>query len=398
MIAAAKRLVPWLHGLLAYLAWRAGGLAWGRRARHLGQVNGPVCVIQVNSHGDVLMATPLLQALVGALGAGRVDVVVSTHTAPLLKCFPGLGKLIVMKSHLRWRRPTTLWGLVRVVRELRNRRYGAILDVSRLTQSAWMTFLARPQRGVGLRLLRRMGPVVVEQLGYLYTDEVEVRPDAHMIRQNLALLTPLGITASSERVRFTPDPSDVEAATGWLTERELGHGRPFVVIHPGAKWPPKRWHAERFRVLTGRLLSHGLAVVLAGDAADRPLLDAVAGEGTPSPLLFILAGDLQFSAVGALLREARLFIGNDSGLMHLAEAVGTPIVALFGPTFPDRTGPLGPTHRALVKPIPCRPCRLYFTRDRCERGHNYCMDMIDVDEVWASTHALLDQETKSCPA
>lgn len=389
MITTAKRLLPWFNGLLAYLAWRIGRLMWAGRSEVPGPLIGPVCVIQTNSLGDVLMVTPLLRSLVDALGTGRVDVVICERTARLLEHFPGLGEQIIIKSHLHWRHPASLWEFIRVVRKLRARRYGAILDVARVTQSAWMTFLASPQRGIGLRIPRRFGPVAVEQLGYLYTDEVEVQPEAHMVRQNLALLTPIGITPSSERLQFTPASRDCQAATQWLADRGLGSSHPFVLIHPGTKWPPKRWHVERFRLLIERLQSHGLTVVLAGDANDRPLLEAAAGGITPPPIM--VAGDLQLGAVGALLQRACLFIGNDSGLMHMASAAGTPTVALFGPTWPDRTGPLGPYQRAIVKPIPCRPCVLYYTRDRCERGHNYCMDLIEVDEVWAAAQSLLNQ-------
>ena len=209
-----------------------------------------------------------------------------------------------------------------------------------------------------------------------------------MVRQNLALLTPIGITPSSERLQFTPASRDCQAATQWLADRGLGSSHPFVVIHSGTKWPPKRWHVERFRLLIERLQSRGLAVVLAGDANDRSLLEAAAGGITPTP--FMVAGDLRLGAVGALLQITCLFIGNDSGLMHMASALGTPTVALFGPTCPDRTGPLGSNQRAIVKPIPCRPCVLYYTADRCERGHNYCMDLIEVEEVWAAAQSLLN--------
>ena len=387
MIAAAKRLVPWVTGLLGYLLWRAGGLLWSRPRWAAGPAGGRVCVLQVNALGDVLMVTPLLHALVEALGPGRVDVVVTGRTAPLLENFPGLGTRILPPCEFRWRHPSSVWDFLRVVRRLRAQRYDAILDASRLLHTAWMAFLARPRRGIGPRLPRRLGPVALEGLGYLYTDEVTIDPAGHMIRQHLALLGPLGIPPASERMRYAPTPADRQAARAWLAARGVAGEAPYVVIHPGAKWPPKRWHPERFQALARRLHGEAAAVVLVGDANDRPLLDAVAAGITPRPP--VVSGDLHLGAVGALIQGARLFIGNDSGLMHIASAVGTPALALFGPTYPERTGPLGPRDRGLVKPILCRPCRLYFTRDRCERGHNYCMDLIAVDEVWDAARSML---------
>ncbi len=387
MIAAAKRALPWLNGLLAYLLWRAGGLLWSRPPRLTGQAPWRACVIQVNALGDVLMVTPLLHALVEALGPGRVDVVMTGRTAPLLENLPGLGTRILLPSEFRWRHPSSVRDFLRVVRRLRSERYDAILDTSRLMHTAWLAFLAGPQRKIGPRLPRQLGPVALEGVGYLYTDEVAIDPAGHMIRQHLALLAPLGIPPASERMRYAPTPPDRQAAHAWLAARGLAGDDPYIVIHPGAKWPPKRWHADRFQALAGRLRGEAVAVVLVGDASDRPLLDAVAAGITPPPL--IVSGDLPLGAVGALIQGARLFIGNDSGLMHIASAVGTPVLALFGPTFPERTGPLGPRDRGIVKPITCRPCRLYFTRDRCERGHNYCMDLIEVDEVWAAARSML---------
>lgn len=396
MIAAARRMLPWLSGLLSYVAWRLGRLRIASRPHEAGMAGRRVCVIQTNALGDVLMVTPLLQALIEAIGTEGVDVVLSKRAAPLLEHFPGLGSRLCVNGHLRWRSPSSVWEFIRVVRELRARRYRAILDTSRVVQSAWMTFLARPERGIGIRLPRRLGPATVEALGYLYTHEVQVDPDAHMIRQNLALLAPLAICPSSDRMRFFPSPADREAADAWLARAGLRPDSPFVVIHPGAKWPPKRWPADRFRLLANRLHGLGLAVVLVGDADDVSLLNAIAGGGTPPAI--VLAGDLTLGGVGALIQRARLHIGNDSGLMHLASAVGTPVLALFGPTLPSRTAPLGPLDQAIMKPIPCRPCRLYFTHNTCERGHNFCMDLIEVDEVSSAAHALISQAAVGQPA
>jgi predicted lipopolysaccharide heptosyltransferase III len=382
VLATVKRALPWITGLLAFLAWRVAGVWLARRPRRRQAGGGRVCVIQVNALGDVLMVTPLLGSLVAARGAGAVDVLVTPRTVPLLDRFPGLGERLLLEDQLYWRRPASVRAFLRTARTLRGRRYDAVLDASRLVQTAWLTFLARPVRGIGLRLPRRLGPMAVDGLDYLYTDEVPVDPDAHMVRQNLALLDPLGIAAGDDRMHFEPGPADREAAGRWLAVHGLGPDRPFVAMHPGAKWPPKRWPAERFGQLAARLEAQGEAVVLLGDAADRPLLDAVtAATAAQAPL--VMAGELPLGAVGALIQRARLFMGNDSGLMHLACAVGTPTIALFGPTLPERTGPLGLAGHAVAEPIACRPCRLYFTRDRCERGHNYCMDLIAVDAVWA---------------
>lgn len=348
---------------------------------------GSICVIQPNALGDTLMVTPLLRALVDAVGPGRVDVVVAARSAELLQNFPGLGRLIAIQGHLRWRELGSIVEFARAVRELRARRYDVIIDLSRVLQFAWMTFLAAPRRSIGVRVERQMGSWSVERLEYLYTDEVTVQPGQHMIREHLALLHPLGIRDTSDRMIFLPTESEVQAAQRWLNDHGLVQCRPYVVIHPSGKWPPKRWHQERFRQLTQRLQSLSVSIVLAGDAQDRSLLTGIASGNEAA--IAILAGDLSLGAVGALIKDARLFIGNDSALMHIASAVGTPLIALFGPTVPGHTGPLGASDRVIAKPIDCRPCQLYFTKDRCVRGHNYCMDSIEVEDVVSAAEAML---------
>jgi len=387
VFAAAKRVLPWVNGLLAYLTWQVVGLFAPRRS---GQrpVPGPVCVIQMNALGDVVMATPLLRALVDAFGPGQVDVVAREHTAPLLENFHGLGRIIRVKSHLYWRDPASVLAFFRLAWQVRNRRYQAVLDLSRLMQSAWLTYLSGSDKRVGLRLTRVLGPFKLDSLGYIYTDEIDADANAHMVQQNLSLLAPFNVASVSARLEFSPTVNDRLTATAWLEVHGVKAGQPYAVIHPGAKWPPKRWPVGRFRQVATHLQARGIAVVLAGDANDRLLICSIAEGMNIAPIA--LAGELELGAVGALIQHARLLIGNDSALMHLASALGTPTLALFGPTYPNHTGPLGRLGRAIAKPISCRPCRLYFTRDRCERGHNYCMDLIEVDEVTAMADELLN--------
>jgi len=393
VIVVVKQVAHWLHGLLAYVVWRAAGFCISSRKGVLVHDTGRVCVLQMNALGDVLMVTPLLRALIDALGPGRVDMVAREHAVPLLENFPGLGERIPLARPLRWRDPPSVFAFFRLAKKLRTRRYRTVFDGSRLMQSAWLTYLAHADRGVGFRLPRNLGPFALEGLGYLYTDEVRVDPNAHMIRQNLALLAPLGIAPASERIQFAPTAAHAGAARAWLSAQGVKPDQPYVVLHPGAKWPPKRWPIERFREVAARLQRSGLVVILVGDKTDECILRAIATGLVPPPL--VSAGKLDLGAVGALIRQARLFLGNDSGLMHMASAVGTPVVAMFGPTLPHRTGPLDAPGCAIMKPIECRPCRLYYTRDRCERGHNYCMDLIEVEDVWSAATSMLQQKERA---
>ena len=341
------------------------------------------------------MTTPLLTALVQARGGGNVDVVVAERTVPLLAGLSGLGSLHHLRGHLAWRRPASILEFLRLACRLRRKRYDAILDATCLLQSAWLTFLARPRLGIGPRLARRLGPYRLDGLGFLYTHEVPAPRDLHMIRQHLALLEPLGIAPPPERMHFVPAETDRRASARWATACGFATDRPFAVIHPGAKWPPKRWHTDRFAALAGRLQSLGLQSLVVGSAEECSLVQAVAAPSGDST--FTMAGELSLGALAVLLSHARLFIGNDSGLSHLAAAVGTPAVVLFGPTEPARTGPLQPPSHSLCLPIACRPCPLYYSRDRCLRGHNFCMDLIEVDAVFRAVRSVLRADRPAIP-
>lgn len=152
--------------------------------------------------------------------------------------------------------------------------------------------------------------------------------------------------------------------------------RASVVVHPGCGGSARNWKPERYRLLCQSLMENNLSVIVTGSTAERDLAESVAGSATDRSIS--LAGATDLRQLAALLRQARAFVGPSTGPMHLAAAVGTPVVALFGPvrtTGPDRWGPLGDGHRVFVPPIAACNCRV----DHCQLGD--CMDMIPVGEV-----------------
>jgi ADP-heptose:LPS heptosyltransferase len=162
-----------------------------------------------------------------------------------------------------------------------------------------------------------------------------------------------------------------------------GSPRPRVVLHPMARWRTKLWEADRWRALAKSLLAEGAGVVLTGSRDDESTAAAILAGLDPSPVS--LVGRLTLPELAAVLREADLMIGVDSGPLHIAAAMGTPVVALFGPTDPRRTGPLGPG-KVLRHDLPCSPC----LQRRCQIADTFrCMRDLSVAEVLDAARELL---------
>jgi ADP-heptose:LPS heptosyltransferase len=178
-----------------------------------------------------------------------------------------------------------------------------------------------------------------------------------------------------------------------------GASRPLVGIHASGGRASKQWHLDRFAAAARAIVrARGGTIVLTGTDADRPLVDAVRAGLADDPTIDA-AGALDLPSLAALLAELDVLVTGDTGPMHLAAAVDTPVVALFGPSDPARYGPRARAERILRVDLPCSPCGLVrLPPERC-RGHvPECLDRIGVDEVAAAAIALLDevrQESRS---
>jgi ADP-heptose:LPS heptosyltransferase len=192
---------------------------------------------------------------------------------------------------------------------------------------------------------------------------------------HLQFLRALGVHPTANRPElFLSETERTGAATLVSTDR------PLVVLHPGATWPAKRWLPERFAQLATELQNrHGLNVAFTGGPNDATLLEDVRGRVLPSPELFL---NLPLRRLAALYARAAAVVSNDAGPMHIAAAVGTPTIGIFGPGEEQIWFPYDPKegHRALRKDVPCHPCHLDFC-NRAGDGYMECMKLLTVEEV-----------------
>ncbi len=205
----------------------------------------------------------------------------------------------------------------------------------------------------------------------------------HHVYYYLELLEKLGLRAAPPVLRLRIPDQEARAAAALLDGLGLDPRKPLVLMNAGASYgPSKRWPAARFAELAGRLRAdRGAQVVLTGAAEEADVASAVTSAGSPAASL---VGRTSLRLLLAVMGKASLFITNDTGPMHMANALRLPVVALFGPTEPLATAPFHPPAAVLHKPAPCGPC-LYRT---CPYDHR-CMTAIFVEEAFAACAAFL---------
>jgi 3-deoxy-D-manno-octulosonic-acid transferase/heptosyltransferase-1 len=339
-----------------------------------------ILIVKLSAIGDVIHTLPAVNALRAHYPGAHIAWVAEEAAAPLVKGHPALDRVIV-SGRKRWaealrsgyRRQETLREIGRFLRDLRDTRYDLVIDFQQLLKSGAVTALARGGVKVGF------GPGMQHmEMSYLFLNRriPSVSMEHHALSRNLMLLRALGVPASRIVYRLPMDAVDHEAAAALLKQAGIAGDRPLVAVNPVAQWKTKLWPNHRFAALADRLIhDHGVDIVFTGGPDDRPTVADIlsrmrrkAGD---------LTGQTTLRTLAALYRRARMVISTDTGPMHLSAAVETPVVAIFGPTAPWRTGPFGPGHAVVRLGPSCSPC---FKRS-CPRGDHLCMTGLDVDAV-----------------
>jgi heptosyltransferase-1 len=315
-----------------------------------------ILLVKLSSFGDVLHALPTLEALREAYPRAHITWLVEAGYAPLLSGHPALNEVWVAPrlrpaEFFSGANPATLR---RLVQQLRARSFDLVVDLQGLLKSAVWVALARSPRKVGYDKTR--------ELSYLaLTERVKpFDPEAHAVRRYLNLAHYLGAPPlTSPRFRL-----GLDAAADIAALIPAAAGRPLAVLHPGARWASKLWPAASWANLAEWLCYKGFQVAVTGSAADRELAAGMVRQSR-APLLN-LAGSTSLAQLAGILRKARLGVTTDTGAMHLAAALGTKVVALFGPTAPWRTGPFGQGHQVVRLGFPCSPCfKRHCPEPRC---------------------------------
>ena len=312
-------------------------------------------VIQTSFLGDTVLTTPLLAQLANR---GPVDVVTTPASAALLANHPAVRTVIPYDKRGADR---GVRGVLRLARRLRRTGY----DLALLAQGSW--------RSAALALLAR----IPERVGFntsagraLYTKRVPYRDDLHHAARLLMLARPNGREPTPDELRpsLAPGPAERAAVDALLEHNGVLGGERLVALAPGSVWGTKRW--PYYPELAQLLAPHARVVVL-GSREDAVLAGAITAA---EPTAIDATGALSLLASAELIRRCGVVVTNDSAPLHLASAMGTPTVAIFGPTVPDfGFGPLAPRASVVGEDtLPCRPCDRHGPQE-CPLGHHRCM-------------------------
>jgi heptosyltransferase-2 len=339
-------------------------------------MNAPPRFLVINTAfiGDIVLALPLVQALRADKPDAHIAMLVIPAAASVLRNHPALDEIIVYDKKGGDRGLRAGFSLAR---RLKARRFDVALVPHRSLRSALLAWYARIPRRIGFAT--SVGRA-------LLTDRVGYDATAHEIARNLSLLSPLGIRPPvTELPAVYPGPDDGSAVDSLLAraeahQRDAGRQN-LVALAPGSVWNTKRWPQEHFAALGTKLLRDGYDIALVGGPADVEVCRTIASL-LDTRRVVNAAGRLTILQSAELIRRCLVLVSNDSAPQHLAVAVRTPVVTLFGATVPAfGFAPAGPHDRALGVPgLSCRPCSIHGGV-RCPIATFVCMESLSPDFV-----------------
>lgn len=341
-----------------------------------------ILIVRLGALGDIVHAIPVAAALRRAFPRSRIDWLVSGKHREILDLVPAIDRRLVIHDRGDHSEGSPL---LAAIRELRATRYDVALDLQGLIKSALIARSSGAARVIGFasRYLReRFARVFYTEAydpggGGIYAPS-ETR---HVVDINLGLLTRLGVPAA--RPEF---PLEALASTAAQIMRERAGGH-YALLNPGAAWPNKRWPAARLGALAQALKERqGLASVVLWGRGERELAETVEHDAAGAA---IIAPETTIGDVVALARGAAVMVSGDTGPMHIAAAVGTPLVGIYGPTRPERNGPWLSEDETVSR---AAVCQCHHLRE-CRRGR-MCLEEIEVREVLGAVERRLGKQSE----
>ena len=342
-------------------------------------------VVMLRHHGDVLLTSPVHSALKAAAPDCEIDALVYTDTAAMVEGHPAVSEIHCIDRG--WRKlgfASRLSAELGMLRRLRARRYDLVVHLSESWRGAWIVRLTGARWSVAPAMSGR-GRRWARAFTHFYRKPLA--GGRHMVERNLDALRRLGVPVppGPRALTLVPDAADEARVRAMLVQHALAP-KSYIHMHPTSRWMFKTWPAERVAGLIDALAETGLRVVLtaAPDARELAFIDTVL-RATRAPAVN-LSGQLSLKELGVLSRNARLFVGVDSAPMHIAAAMATPTVGIFGPSGEMDWGPWGVIHRIAASDHPCRPCGI----DGCGGGKvSECLTTLPVERVLKACRELL---------
>ncbi len=337
-----------------------------------------ILIIKPSSPGDIIHALPVLHAVRRRYPEAYIAWLVATPFADLVSADPALSEVIPFdrkRFGKLGRSGAVTIDFVRFVMQLREKRFDLVIDLQGLFRSGFLAWTSGAGARVGFANAREFAPL-------FYSHRVrDGETDRHAADHNFLVAPILGSDARELDFSVAIRDEDREAARAIVAEASCPSTDDYVVLVPATRWETKCWPAERFGEVARRLEeAEGIRSILVGGRDDMAAGERAARASKGAA--FNACGRTTLRQLAALIAAARIVVTGDSTPMHLAAALGRPLVALFGPTNPRRTGPYGRMADVVRLELDCSPC--YLKRlSECPRGHA-CMEQLDVETVVAA--------------
>jgi predicted lipopolysaccharide heptosyltransferase III len=353
-----------------------------------------ILLIRLRLIGDVVFTTPAVAALRRHYPNASLSYLVERGAEPIVRHSPHLDHVIVAERPRGFAR---LAYDVALARGLRRQRYDLVIDFHGGPRSAWLTWATGAGRRIGYAMPGR---------AWAYTDTVpwtrSLVPARHSVENQWDLLTPLGVAPperGSSPVEMAVSDHVTAAVTARLRAAGVADEAPLVLMHVSAGNPFRRWPADHFADVAAALAraDHARRIIITSGPSEQEAADAIAAaaaaRAADAASSIVRCGEFDLAELRALAARAALYIGGDSGPLHVAATTDVPVVALFGPTLPERSMPWrSASARAIAVDagaLPCRPCH----QRRCVPGDFRCLTRVAPDRVVAAAEQLLKEET-----
>jgi heptosyltransferase-1 len=325
-----------------------------------------ILIVKLSAIGDVIHALPVADALKQQYPQARITWVVEKPAYDLLTNNPDIDEIIIFDKH----KFKSLAGLLKYSPQfsklLRAHHFNLALDLQGLFKSAAITALSGTDKKLGYCNMRELSQ-------WVSTPICGANSQGHIVERYLDVARFLGCSVIEAVFPITITNAEAQSACRILSSYELELPANYAVLAPGTNWPSKCWPPEKFAQLAAMLAAKGIRSVIIGGAGDEALAVEIKNRCSSA---VNLTGKTKLKELAYVIKNARFFVGGDTGPMHLAVAVQTPVIALFGPTDPLRNGPYGNGHTVLTIQDNCKGC----WKRQCPKGKT-CLDGIKVSQV-----------------
>jgi len=328
-----------------------------------------ILLVQTAFIGDVILTTPLIKAVKKKFSNSKLSVLLIPETEELLKNNPYVDEVLVYDKRGKEK---SLNSFFQLVNKIRQAKFDLAIVPHRSYRSSFLVFLSKIPTRIGFDK---------NQAKVFLTKKVIYQNNLHEIDRNLSLIESNGIQIQEKLPELFPDKNNFARTESFLSENKISSNDKIVVVASGSTWATKRWLPEGFAKVADWLIQkEKTKVVLIGGKEDEKLAHDITNLMQEKPV--VTCGKLSLLESAALLSKCKLLLANDTAPVHMAVAMKTPVVEIYGSTVPAfGFYPYGDGHRIIEKNLPCRPCGIHG-HQKCPLGHFKCMKEISAEEVF----------------